>query len=88
MTPEETAELVRLLEDAAIRDAGMASQASDLRWRAAKAIVSQQKQIESLQASVTNAESGYEAAETRNEFLVSVIEAIEQAAKEAKELPE
>jgi hypothetical protein len=43
--------------------------------------------IESLRASLANAEDRFDASEARNEFLTSVIEAIEQAAKEAKELP-
>jgi hypothetical protein len=80
MAEDELNDLVRNLEHSAIRDAGVKSQANDLRWKAAKA-------IESLRASLANAEDRFDASEARNEFLTSVIEAIEQAAKEAKELP-
>lgn len=80
MTPEQITELVTRLRRLSLFYTQVPPEFTLATTQAAAA-------IECLQASVANAEARYDACEARNEFLTGVIEAIEQAAKEAKELP-
>jgi chromosome segregation ATPase len=80
MAEDELTELVKRLRSHASVSKGMDTFISESLTKAADA-------IERLRASLANAEDRFDASEARNEFLTSVIEDIEQAAKEAKELP-
>jgi hypothetical protein len=81
-------EAVKEINQGAFVDTGTPTgKLSQLVLELAKHLGKAGQEIDSLRASVANAEARYDASEARNEFLTGVIEAIEQAAKEAKELP-